>query len=205
MTPQTATMTPATPAVARLARFALVALLTLGACLFAPREAAAGYFELAAGFSYNKSNYGDGSFEWTRRWTASVGYHISDRSEFEFAFQDMVNRTSLVGYQDTTFHDQTFSVNWVQSLFGRDAFFDPYFKLGLGQLDHIATGTYYMLGGASADSEDASLTEIVGVGARIGFTKRLGLRIEADTYITNWHLSTWQDNVYFTAGLSVYF
>ena len=117
----------------------------------------------------------------------------------------MVDRTSLVGYQDTTFHDQTYSLAWVQSLFGRDALIDPYFKVGLGQLDHVANGTYYMLGGESADAEQDSFTQIVGVGVRIGLSKRFGLRGEVDTYLTNWDINTWNQNYYGMAGLSFYF
>lgn len=170
-----------------------------------PKEASAGYFEASGGFSFNNNNYGSGDYEWTRRWSASLGYHLTDTTEFEVAFMDMVDRTAISGYQDTTFHDQTYSVDWVQSLFGREAFFAPFFKLGLGQLDHIATGTYYAMGGASADSEVDSLTELIGVGVRLGFSKRFSVRIEADTYITNWTLNTWQNNDYFMVGLSLYF
>src|SRR4051794_41135080 len=106
------------PKLSLLAGVLALTLLLIGL----PKEASAGYFELSGAVSYNRSNYGDGNYEWTRRWSASFGYHFSERSEIEMSFQDVVNRTSLVGYQDTTFHDQTYSAAWVQSLFGKDAF-----------------------------------------------------------------------------------
>lgn len=185
-------------------RLWLAALGFVGATL-AAQPASAGYFELSAGFSFSKSNYGGNDFGWTRRWNSSFGYHFSDISEIELGFQDSVTRTSISGYQDTTTHDQTYSLSWVQSLFGRDAIFDPYFRFGMGQLNRTATGTYYSLGGASADSEVASLTEILGVGGRFGLSRRFAIRVEADTYITDWKLSTWRDNVYFTVGLTIYY
>jgi hypothetical protein len=184
-----------------LGAFALGALVWLGH----PREARAGYFELSAGGSFSKSNYGDGSYEWTRRWNGSFGYHFSDRSEMEVTYQDSLSRTYIPGYQNTVFHDQSYSATWIQSLFGRTAVVDPYFKLGIGQLDRVATGTYDVLGGASADSETGQLTEIVGVGLRIGLTRRFGIRAEADTYVTDFKFSSWKDNVYLNVGLSFYF
>jgi hypothetical protein len=169
-----------------------------------PKQAAAGYFELGASASFNRSNYGEGRFEWTRRWTASLGYHFSERSELEVAFQDSFTRTNIPGYQNTTFHDQTCSASWIQSFFGKQAIIDPYLKAGIGQLNRVARGTYDSMGGASADSETGSLTEILGIGVRIGLTKRFGIRAEANTYITDFKISSWKDNVYVTTGLSFY-
>lgn len=170
-----------------------------------PKQAVAGYFEISAGASFNRSNYGEGSYEWNRRWTGSFGYHFSERTEIELSFSDSVTRTNIPGYQNTTFHDETYSASWIQSFFGKEALLDPYFKLGIGQLNRVATGTYDSYGGTTADSQTGSLTEIVGVGLRIRLTKRFGIRAEADTYITEFKLSSWQDNVYITTGLSFYF
>src|SRR5688572_27074170 len=76
----------------------------------------AGTFEISAGFSYSQNNYSNGNFQWNRRWGASVGYHFLGLSELEVAFQDVYDRTKISGYQDTTFHDRIYSLNWVQSL-----------------------------------------------------------------------------------------
>lgn len=171
-----------------------------------PREASAGYFELSGGFSYSASSYGrPGDFEWIRRFNFSLGYHFTERTEIEISFQDAVDRTSIQGYQDTTFHDQTYTAAWVQSFLGKDSFIDPYFKLGMGQLNHTARGTYSFFGTVSADAEVDSLTEVIGIGVRFNITKRFGLRLEGDTYITDFKISTWQNNAYFMAGFSFYF
>lgn len=183
--------------------FALVGCALLW--LVHPKQAAAGYFEISAGASFNRSNYGEGSYEWNRRWSGSFGYHFTQRSEVELSFSDSVTRTNIPGYQNTTLHDQTYSAAWIQSLLGSAALVDPYLKAGIGQLNRVASGTYDSYGGAAADSQTGSLTQILGVGVRIGLTKRFGIRGEANTYITGFRLSTWQDNVYLTTGLSFYF
>lgn len=170
-----------------------------------PRNALAGRFELAAGFSFSQSDYGNGDYQWSRRWTGSFGYHFSDRSEIELAIQDVVNRTSISGYEDTTFHDQIYSINWVQSLLGKDYLLDPYFKIGAGQLNRTASGTYYSLGGASPASEVDEITAILGLGLRIGITQVFGIRAEADTYLTGGNINTWKNNTSLLVGLSIYF
>ncbi|MGZ3698954.1 MAG: hypothetical protein ACXWP5_12550, partial [Bdellovibrionota bacterium] len=57
------------------------ALLATALSVAAPRQAAAGTFEVSLGISFNQSNYGGGNFEWTRKWGASVGYYFFSVSE----------------------------------------------------------------------------------------------------------------------------
>ena len=173
------------------------------AALLGATPARAGYFEVSAGFSFNESNYGDSNYSWTRRWGTSVGYHFTPITEIEASFQDVLDRNHIVNYEDTTFHDRIYSVNIVQSIFGKDALFDPYVKLGVGQLNRDATGTYAF--GSSPYSQVDSLTVLVGVGVRIHLSQRFGLRGEASSYLNGGSIRTWQDNVAISAGFSVYF
>ncbi len=168
-----------------------------------PSEALAGAFEITGGFFFNQSNYGNSSFSWTRRWTGSIGYHFSEVSEVELSFADVVNRTLITNYEDTTFHDQISSINWVQSVFGKEAIFNPYAKIGIGQLNRDATGSY-AFGGSPTSRVDA-LTAILGAGARVRIGPRFGIRLEADTYLTGGAIGTWQDNISFNVGFSFYF
>lgn len=168
-----------------------------------PWSAAAGVFETSAGFSYNKTTYGDDSFSWSRRYTASIAYYFTEISSIELAYQDAFSRNQIAGLEDTSFHDKVYSVNWVQHLTGRDSVLQPYFKLGIGQLNRDASGTY-STGGSPPKSED-SVTAILGAGLKIYLTKGFGLRGEATTYLTGAKLSTWRDNISATAGISVYF
>lgn len=168
-----------------------------------PWNAAAGVFETSAGFSFNKTTYGDDSYSWTRRYTASIAYYFTEISCIELAYQDAFSRNQISGLEDTSFHDKVYSVNWVQHLTGREYTFQPYFKVGIGQLNRDATGTY-STGGSPPKSED-SVTAIMGAGLKIYITKGFGLRGEATTYLTGAKISTWKDNISATAGISVYF
>lgn len=168
-----------------------------------PSLTQAGVFELSAGFNYTASNYGDSNYSWTRRWGSSVGYHFSELSEIEFAYQDVVERVRITGYQDTTFHDQIYSADWVQAVVGKSFPIQPYFKLGLGQLNRNAEGNYGF--GSSPPAILDSFTVVAGAGLRIYLTKEFGLRGEATTYLIGGSIATWQDNVSVTFGASVYF
>lgn len=179
-----------------------VFLFVTASAVFLPRVASAGYFEVSSGFSFNRSNYGEGNYSWTRKWGASFGYHLTEFGEIELGFQDIVDRTVITNYEDTTFHDQVLSVNWVQSMTGRNAPLQPYFKFGVGQLNRDATGNYAM--GGSPPAIVDQLTAIAGAGLKIYLTKAFGIRAEGTSYLTGGVLSTWQDNVAVTFGLSIY-
>jgi hypothetical protein len=173
--------------------------------LLIPAKAKAGYFELSGGFYYDRNNYGDDDYSWDRKWGLSFGYHLSERSEIEVSFQDVVERTSIVNFEDTTFHDQILSVDWVQALTGKDFPVQPYVKAGIGQLDRKASGTYGVDGSSGAPpAELDQVTPIAGAGIRIYITRNFGLRGEATTYLTS-GISSWNQNISATAGLSFYF
>ena len=122
-------------------RFSIV--LGFFAMSIAPEKAAAKGLEVSFGFSFNRSNYSDTNFSWNRRWGASLGYELTELTELELSFQDVVDRTSFAGYEDTRFHDQIFSINWVQNLLGKNAGIQPYAKVGVGQLNRDAEGSYW--------------------------------------------------------------
>ena len=187
-------------------KYFLIAI-SVGSCFFNlsvfSRQAQAGSFEASAGFSFNRSRYSDDSYSWSRRWGSSLGYHFSDRTELEVAFQDIVDRTKIVGFEDTTFHDTIFSVNWVQGLVGKDWAVQPYVKVGVGQLNREATGSY--ANGVSPPTIVDSLTGILGAGARIYITRTFAIRTEVSSYLEGGKIKTWQQNIGVTAGLSYYF
>jgi hypothetical protein len=171
--------------------------------LLFPSAASAKAFEISGNFSFSKNSYGNAGYEWTRRWGASVGYTFWGVSEFEISVEDVTYRTVITNYQDTTFHDQIYSFDLVQSFTSKEAFLQPYVKIGIGQLNREASGTYS--GGSSPPAIYDALTVIAGVGLRIFIVKNFGLRAEALTYLTGGAISTWQDNVSFNGGVSIYF
>ena len=180
-----------------------VALAVLVAALAAPLPAAAGMFELSLGFSFYQSQYDDTSFSWTRRWGTSVSYHFTERSGIELAFQDIYERTFIADYQDTNVHDRVTSVNWVQSFLGKNTPFQPYGKLGVGQLNRDIEGIYPT--GPSPTTRVDALTGVLGLGFRAFFTKRVAIRAEATSYLQGGSIRTFKDNIAVSIGGSIFF
>jgi hypothetical protein len=168
-----------------------------------PDRAAAAKIEISFGFAFSHTNYSEENYSWNRRWGLGAGYNFTDYTQIEFAFQDVIDRTKITGYEDTTFHDQIYSVNWVQSFTGKNYFVQPYVKLGIGQLNREANGNY--AGGAAPPARVDSITAVMGAGLKIYLTKNLGLRGEATSYLTGARLGTWKDNYAITTGISLFF
>jgi hypothetical protein len=183
--------------IARLALFSALAFAAIPTV-----QARAENFELSAGFSFNRTNYSPGNFSWTRRLGGSLAFKFSPLSSIEFAMQDVYDRTNIMGYEDTYFHDEIYSVNWVQNLF-TFASVQPYFKVGAGQLNREAGGSY--ANGASPNPRTDSVTAIIGAGTRVYVTRGFGIRIEMMSYLTGGSIATYKDNVGFTVGASVAF
>jgi hypothetical protein len=123
-------------------------------------------------------------------------------SELEFAFQDVVNVTNIQNFEDTTFHDQIYSVDWVQSFTPKTFPIQPFVKLGVGQLDRSASGTYS--NGTSPPLVYDSVTVVVGAGLRLYLYKNFALRSEVTTYLTGGQIATFKDNVAATVGISLF-
>ena len=166
-------------------------------CLFvgsfvSPRLSHAGRFEVSMGGNFGRSDYGSGSFSWSRRYGGSFGYRYSELSAVEFSYQDVTDRTFIAGYQDTTFHDMIYSVDWTQSIFLRSFGFDPYYKLGVAQLNRDATGSY--VNGATPTAQLDSLSGLIGFGLRLRLTPTFSIRAEMNSYLQGAKISTWRDN-----------
>jgi hypothetical protein len=185
---------------------AWVAWVIFGVGVLAPAPAQAlpfGQFEISFGFGYSIQRFGDNSYNWNRRIGASIGYYPWALTEIELAFQDVVDRTKIEGFQDTTFHDQIYSVNVVQQLVPKEWPVQPYVKLGVGQLNRTATGTYSF--GSAPPTILDSITVITGAGLRVYITKIFAIRGEATSFIQGGILDTWDKNLQFNAGVSVVF
>jgi len=168
-----------------------------------PSLAHAGYFEISGGAFYTRSSYSSSDYNWTRKYGATIGYHLTDLSEVEFTYQNVTDQTVLTGIESTTFHDEIYGLDWNQSLTGKGTGIQPYIKLGIGQLDRTASGSYS--GGVQVPLELDQVSGIVGVGLRIYLTRNFGLRGELLAYPTSLNTSTWSQNISTTAGISIYF
>lgn len=166
-------------------------------------SASGGAIEFSVAGSYSRSNYTESNYSWNRRYGGSIGYHLSERSQIEFAFQDSLDRTRIAYYEDTTFHDQVYSANWVQALTGKNFAIQPYFKIGIGQLNREASGNYVF--GSSPPAVVDSVTGVLGLGSRIYLTRSFGLRAEATSYLQGGSIRTWKDNFGITVGVSFFF
>lgn len=172
--------------------------------LFAlPWNAAAASLEISGGGSYERSNLSGSSYSWNRRYGGTVGWMSENRSGIEFAYQDVLTRTHIDSYEDTTYHDRIYSFNWVQTFTGRDFPLQPFLKAGIGQLNRDASGSY--ANGVTPAARVDSVTAIIGGGLRIYLTRSFGLRSEITSYLTGARLSTFRDNISVTGGVSFYF
>jgi hypothetical protein len=182
-------------------KLGIIFLLGFGA--FSAPQALAGYFETSFGFMFYRTNYSEESFNSTQRWTASISYRFFGSSGLELALQDSTEKTYIEGFQDTEFRDRVYSLNWIQAILPKGFLFQPFFKVGLGQLNRDAKGTYG--NGSSPPARYDTLTAVGGLGTRIHLTQRFGLRAEANTYLAEADIGNWGDNVSFTVGGSFYF
>jgi hypothetical protein len=165
--------------------------------------AEAGYWDLSLGFNYNRSEFANQSYSWTRRYGVSMGYHFTETSTIEFSLQDSYDRNKYTGYEDSTYHDRVYSVNWVQAFSGKEDLFQPYVKGGVGVLNRDAMIVDSI--GRSQESQTDSITGVIGLGLRIRLTQTLGLRMEGTSYLSGGRISTWRDNFAATFGASFYF
>lgn len=132
-----------------------------------------------------------------------MGYYLMELTELEFSAADIFNRTVIPSEQDIAVHDQLYSLNLVQALLPKSWGFQPYVKVGLGQLIRELSGNY--ADGTSLESISGSLSGILGAGLRLYVSRDFSIRSEATTYLTAAAISSWQDNLAFSVGLSYYF
>ncbi|MBC7385347.1 MAG: porin family protein [Cryobacterium sp.] len=178
-------------------------LLSLCAFMLLPNVSYGGFWEVSAGLNYNRSTYSGGSYAWTRRLGGSIGYNFSDSSTVELSYQKSRDRNHYESFEDSTYDDQVKSVNMVWNLLGKQEMFQPYLKVGVGQLNRRAS-ILNAAGQARIDSID-QLTGVIGGGMRIFLTKQFAIRFEATSYLSGAKLKSWKDNFGSTLGGSLYF
>ena len=177
--------------------------ITIAGSATSAQAGQAGQFEISLGGAYSHSTYTDTDYEWERKYGASVGFYLTDLTEIEVSWQDVLDRTNITGYEDTTFHDDTYGVTISQTLAGKGSWLQPYVKAGVGQLNREASGSYAV--GAPPPEILDQVTGIVGGGLKIYLSHSFGLRVEATSYLTDFNLTTWKNNINATYGISVYF
>jgi hypothetical protein len=178
----------------------IVAIATSSGIFFTP--ALAGMFESGGSLGYQRSNYGGGSFTWTRRYSATFGYYFTQDSQVEFMYQDSTTRTFVKDVQDVQFRDRVYSINLVHQFF-RNERISPFIRAGIGQLNRDASGTYQ--GGFSPPPRVDSVTGILGAGIKIRVTQGFSLKVDATTFLAGGAIGTWNDNFAVSFGASVFY
>lgn len=163
----------------------------------------AGVFELGGAFSVNRSKYNAGSFSKTTSYSASLGYYFTEDSELQFSYQDTTTHNFVEGAQDIQYRDRVYSMNLLYYLFAKETPVRPYFRIGLGQLNRDATGTY--TGGYKPPGRLDQVSVIGGLGFKMRLGSQFGLKTEATSYLTGGDIKTWEDNLTFNIGGSFYF
>jgi hypothetical protein len=165
-------------------------------------ESWGGVMELSSSFSYSRTNYSDLSYSWSRRVGLGLGYYFWGESELEIEVQDILLRTKIADIGDTSLHDQIFSLQWVQGLAPSEFWIHPYFKVGIGQLNRVASGSSST---GEAPLEYGTITGVLGAGIKFKVYHELSLKVEGATYLINGSITTAQDNFAINSGLSIYF
>lgn len=170
---------------------------------FLPAVAQAGVFELGAGYSYQHNAYNGGSFTTENSWNSSLGYYFTADSEVQFTYQDTVNHQVVPNVQDITYRDRVYSINFLYHLFEERSPIRPFLRMGVGQLNRDATGTYG--GGLSPPGRLDQVTVVGGAGLKMKLSSRFGIKVEATSYLIGGAVSTWKDNLAINVGGSFYF
>lgn len=179
----------------------ILSLVMSAPVLYVPKGLA-GVFEIGSAFAFQRSNFSETSYTWTRRYSFSFGYYFTQDSQVAFVFQDSTTRTFVQQVQDVSFHDQVYSIDLSYYLLKEQDPFRPYFKLGIGQLNRDATGTYE--GGYAPPGRVDQITGIIGLGVKLRASERLGFKAEASSYLTGGAIGTWKDNLTFSVGGSFF-
>ncbi|MCM0605659.1 MAG: hypothetical protein KA715_06175 [Xanthomonadaceae bacterium] len=177
------------------------ALISFVLSLIGATRTLANPFEFTIEASYSRQQYDPTSFTWNRRWAASVGYTILNMSEIELSIQKIDSQTVYGTFQNVTYSDNVYSVDLVQSLLPRSYFFQPYARLGIGQLNRNASGTF--ANGTAPPAILDSITGVIGLGTKIFLSRRFAIRFQAISYLSGGNISTWSQNISTNLGITV--
>jgi hypothetical protein len=159
---------------------------------------------VSLGGGYSKSTYSIG-YSQTRKYGLGLSYNFTNFSSVEFYLSDQREDEYYGGFSDSKFHDRVFSLSWNQNLTDRRSLVQPYFKLGVAQLNRDNTVIdLYTLGRMQETSRDV-LTLIGGLGLRILLFGSVSVRIDGTSYFTGEGLGSWSENFSVTYGLSYLF
>jgi len=158
--------------------------------------------ELGLSGMFFTKDFGNQTKLWQRNYSFAVGYFLLSGSEIETHWSDILSRNTFLGSSESSYHDQISSLNWVQSLTGRNWTFQPFVKIGFGLVLRDVSGS--IDGVVLPPARLSTHVALAGLGFRSYLSSVLALKVEAISYLVGGVLATWQNNLYFQAGLFLY-
>lgn len=156
--------------------------------------------EISLEGSYSRQKYDSVSYTWSRRYAASIGYTFLNMSELEISYQQIDTQTVYGTLQNISYKDRVYSLDLVQSFLPKSYFFQPFVRIGIGQLNRDASGSFS--NGAAPPAISDSITGVIGVGTKIYLSRRFAIRLQATSYLSGGDISTWQQNISMNMGLT---
>lgn len=179
------------------------ALISFILSLLSVSRSLANPIEITLEASYSRQKYDAVSFTWNRRWAASFGYTLFNMTEIELSYQKIDSQTVYGTFQNVSYHDNIYSLDLVQAILPQSYFFQPFIRVGLGQLNRTAEGAF--ANGTVPPAILDSITGVIGVGTKIYLSRRFAIRIQATSYLSGGDITTWSQNISTNLGLTVVF
>ncbi len=150
-----------------------------------------------------RSDYGDGSYSRSQRFTAAIGINLTSVTEIELTYS--TGSTTLLNepIQTSQTRERTYGASLIQTLVPASWRIQPYVRLGVAQYQREQESTYYGVALGRSTVNDPSA--MVGAGLRLFITSGLSLRVEATGYMPRMDVNAARKNYAVQAGVQVGF
>lgn len=149
--------------------------------------AAEPFGELSLMGSYSKTDYGNGSYSASRRYSVTLGYNFTTTTEIEISYSISDSFFDNDPYQTTSINEQALGLSIVQSLVPRSWYIQPYVKVGAAQYNREQSGTIGTIPTTSTSSKSPS--GLLGGGVRVYLLRNFSLKVEGVTYLPDMQIA----------------
>ena len=170
-----------------------------------PKAPSRPIMEISAMGNISRSDYGNGSYSKSQRFTASVGLFITATTELEVNYSDSrsLYKSEPAPKTTTRSWDRSAGVTLSQSLLPRRFFFSPYIKAGAAQLNRRQQVTYN--GTEQPETVLKQPSGVAGAGFRLNVASFMSLKLELNTFMPNFNVREAKKNYDWEAGISFIF
>ncbi|MBI3557441.1 MAG: outer membrane beta-barrel protein [Deltaproteobacteria bacterium] len=149
--------------------------------------------------SFSKSDFGNGTYSTTRRYTATFGLNLNVLTELEVSYAYTDNFFNGNPVQTTSVNEQSLGLSLVQGLLPPKMVIAPYVKVGAAQYNRTQNGS--ISGIPTTPQVEKSPSGILGGGLRIFLLRNFSLKIEVVTYLPNFNISGAKNNFSAQGGI----